>query len=412
MGFIRHKSKADSERFYSISDLEQLNISPNDVIQVFVDGNIKYVLKKNAKLYKKMIVNSSENFEKISDLNIFDENSIESSFSNNEIYDSHENALLDNSYEIKENDDYTINPNELKVQDKIVNPNFSQINNPNNFNVHMVKTDDILYKVYDLNYNFDKQNPYDGTLKNISFNIYPGDKIAIVSTDSLSDEILLNILSKKTKSDSGHIFYNINNNNDWADLNSVDIEDIYEDEKIVNANSYETNASDYFALVKNRFETVITLFNRVFKSIDNNIDNIVYGDLLYLLNMSKILDKKISLLTEIEKRKFTFMCDVLIGKRIIFFKNLTEDFNIREKINFYRYINNLFEKSNNVFIFSIQDTFEIKLFATKLLIIDDGYLKINKKISEIVKMYPSIDYLIYEIFDNANKEGRTFTKFL
>ncbi|WP_412031970.1 hypothetical protein [Malacoplasma muris] len=274
-----------------------------------------------------------------------------------------------------------------------------------NWNKKLWRTEDILYKVYNISYNQNHEDPNQGCLYNLSFDVFPGDRIAIMAHDSVSDVLLMDILSNRVNKDSGYVFFNLKREQKWFDIYSNDYDGF--DIELYNRRNdaiYQFQSPDYLAYATSKNDTISSTFKKIFNSVNYVVNEQVYEDLLYLLDIEKDLKTPIHVLSELQKRKFIFMCDVLIGKKIILMINLTEGFDMTQKLSFYRYINALYQDSDTVLIFNVKDSIEIKLLASRLMIIDDGEVVVNKKIKDILNSFETLDTFIVDVFDRLHKK--------
>ncbi len=274
-----------------------------------------------------------------------------------------------------------------------------------NWNKKLWRTEDILYKVYNISYNQNHEDPNQGCLYNLSFDVFPGDRIAIMAHDSVSDVLLMDILSNRVNKDSGYVFFNLKREQKWFDIYSNDYDGF--DIELYNRRNdaiYQFQSPDYLAYATSKNDTISSTFKKIFNSVNYVVNEQVYEDLLYLLDIEKDLKTPIHVLSELQKRKFIFMCDVLIGKKIILMINLTEGFDMTQKLSFYRYINALYQDSDTVLIFNVKDSIEIKLLASRLMIIDDGEVVVNKKLKDILNSFETLDTFIVDVFDRLHKK--------
>lgn len=373
-------------------------------------GNLEFINKQTQE--------ENQNINQSNELNVYDDefsHSEEELTDENSVYDVQELSYDDDSDEFFENVDYVKEYYDDTFQDTFEQIEYDKkidyeekirpLQIVKNWNKKLWRPEDVLYKIYNISFNQNHDDPNAGCLYNFSFDIYPGDRIAILSHDSMSDLLLLDILKNDVEKDSGYVFFNLKREQKWFDIYSSEFDGF--DVEMFNRRYeaiYQLQSPDYLSYGKNKNDTVDSTFKKIFNTIKQVINERLFGDLLYLLDFEKELDTLISNLDDLKKRKFIFICDVLIGKKIIIMSNLTEGFDITQKISFYRYINALYQDSDTVILFNVKDSFEVKLLANRLIIIDDGEPVVNKKIKDILNTFETLDTFIVEAFDKLHKK--------
>lgn len=373
-------------------------------------GNLEFINKQTQE--------ENQNINQSNELNVYDDefsHSEEELSDENSVYDVQELSYDDDSDEFFENVDYVKEYYDDTFQDTFEQIEYDKkidyeekirpLQIVKNWNKKLWRPEDVLYKIYNISFNQNHDDPNAGCLYNFSFDIYPGDRIAILSHDSMSDLLLLDILKNDVEKDSGYVFFNLKREQKWFDIYSSEFDGF--DVEMFNRRYeaiYQLQSPDYLSYGKNKNDTVDSTFKKIFNTIKQVINERLFGDLLYLLDFEKELDTLISNLDDLKKRKFIFICDVLIGKKIIIMSNLTEGFDITQKISFYRYINALYQDSDTVILFNVKDSFEVKLLANRLIIIDDGEPVVNKKIKDILNTFETLDTFIVEAFDKLHKK--------
>lgn len=377
---ITEANAYDQPNYYTFEELYAMGVDPFQAQQVLVDGQPRFLLPENVQT-----IETNNNFNNVNE-QILDYSTVGDYPANYQGY-SWDNIPQEEPVNVS--DEKTVIQNQLVIESA---------------NKKLWKPNDVIYKVYNVSYNQNKTNKDLGCLYNVSFDIFPGDRIALLASDSISDRFLIEILKNNIAMDSGYIFFNLKREHKWYDIfsdeyNAIDV-DLYNSRHQV---IYQLQSPDYFAYGASKHDTVSSTFKKFFNSISFLVNNSVYENLVYLLNLHDKMKKNIHTLDELEKARFTFICDVLIGKKIILFSNLTYDFDINQKISFFRYINSLFQGTDVILIFTVKDTFEVKLLSNRLLIIDEGVTVVDKKVVDILKVYNSLDTFIYAVFDKIHK---------
>lgn len=394
----------------NVIDEENNLVQENDSSKII--SNIEFINQSQD------ISNDNQNIEQSEEVSVYDDefHHVEEDISDpNAIYDVQDLNYNNNSNQYFDDVDYVQEYYDDTFQDTFEQIEYDKqidyeekirpLQIVKNWNKKLWRQEDVLYKIYNISFNQNHDDPYAGCLYNFSFDIYPGDRIAILSHDSMSDLLLLDILKNYVQKDSGYVFFNLKREQKWFDIYSSEYDGF--DIEMYNRRYeaiYQLQSPDYFAYGKNKNDTVDSTFKKIFNTIKQVINEKLFSDLLYLLDFEKELDSLISSLDDLKARKFIFICDVLIGKKIIIMSNLTEGFDITQKISFYRYINALYQDSDTVIIFNVKDSFEVKLLANRLIIIDDGEPVVNKRIKDILNTFETLDTFIVEAFDKLHKK--------
>lgn len=402
----------DAHYDYQEENTDEINDEIAEQYESNIESNMQFINKQKQEL------DNSENINQSNEVNVYDDelyHSEEEISDSNEVYDIQDLNYQNNEDEYIDDVDYVQEYYDDTFQDTFEQIEYDKkidyeekikpLQIVKNWNKKLWRPEDVLYKIYNISFNQNHDDPYAGCLYNFSFDIYPGDRIAILSHDSMSDLLLLDILKNYVPKDSGYVFFNLKREQKWFDIYSSEFDGF--DIEMYNRRYeaiYQLQSPDYFEYGKNKNDTVDSTFKKIFNKIKQVVNEKLFNDLLYLLDFEKELDTLMSSLDDLKSRKFVFICDVLIGKKIIIMSNLTEGFDITQKISFYRYINALYQDSDTVIIFNVKDSFEVKLLANRLIIIDDGEPVVNKRIKDILNTFETLDTFIIEAFDKLHKK--------
>lgn len=405
---------------FTLKELMNLNVDSDKTEKVFVKGVMKYKIKDQKILDA---IASGEWFEEpkieetISDNQneqVIENQQLESEFANVEVVDTNQevqtveygdqNIVDNNQTDLYKDQPLNVDLDKNKsLEDFDLNLPASKI--VETWNKNLWKQEDVLYKLYNLSYNKNNDPLVEGSLKNISLDIFPGDRIAIMSNDSYSDSLLLDVLTNKKEKESGYIFCNLKRGQKWLDVYSEEFKGFnVEQFNQKNTALYQLKSPNYIAYANSKNDTIASTFKKIFKAYQAKIDETILNNLLSLLQLDKEMKLKIVDATILHNRKINFICDVLFKKKVIVLNNITSNLDVRQKMNFYRYINNLYQNSDTVIIFNVKDTIEVKLFANRLVMIDEGELLVNKRLKDILNTFETLDLFIVSVFDNLNKK--------
>lgn len=432
---------------FTLKELINLDVDIDDTEKVFVKGTMKYKITRQEVLNAiasgewfdkskkeieniladtKVVKETSKNVEEINNLSITvdkefenietittnqeinqpeysQENVVENTNNNQANFsyvDKQENINTDNQ-QLVDNNNSTIN----KQQNVVFNPIPTTFNINDTWNKNLWRQEDILYKIYNITYNKNHEPEKQGYLNNVCLDIYPGDRIAFMSNDSISDSTLLDILINKIEKDSGYVFCNLKREQKWLDIHSNEYKGFdLETFNQKNKEMYQFNSPDYLVYANYKMDTIWSAFKKIFNAFKVKPNEIVFNELTKLLKLDEDKKVKINDLTDLHIRKINFICDVLFSKKVIVINNITNNLDVPQKLNFYRYINILFEKTDNVVLYNIQDIMEVKLFANRLVIIDNGDFVVNKRLKDILNTFETLDIFIVDVLDKLNKK--------
>lgn len=209
---------------------------------------------------------------------------------------------------------------------------------------------------------FNKGSKNNIVLDKISFNVYPGDRIALIGKNGAGKTTLLKTLSGLISQDSGEIVLNTR-----TKLSSVN-----------------TNERSFFWRLS-VFEN-LTFFSS-FDSIDEN----KIKEILQIFNLDKKIDSPYMHLSSGERKKVSIARSLLKNANLLLFDEATSSLDITSKTVFLNTIKSLLDKKIiSAVIFSTHSLNEVLNLSNKIIHIDNGKIIQKKSTSE----FENVDELL------------------
>lgn len=267
---------------------------------------------------------------------------------------------------------------------------------------------DLEYKIYSLTFNKEEFRKDLGKLDNVTFDIYPKDRIMVLSSDeSKSSTTLIDVLSRRYEKNSGYVYFNIKRKQKWIDMYSKEFQ--HYDLDMVNKKNdvlYQLESPDYFSYASEKRDTPLSLFKKVFYAIDVIVSEALFHQLMQIFNFEPLLKKHINQLEEADKIIFTLICDILIGKHVLLVPLTKLKMEISKKIEFFKLLNDITQNKSTIVIFSSWDILDAKIFATRVICLDEGKKVLDKSINDILKTYDSLDSFLLNYLQQLNSRKK------
>lgn len=431
------------DTFYTEMDLKNFEMSEDDFVKFYKNGSTFYKLKKP--------------HDNEDDFPIYSFFKKDTKFSDNEseemkrqnFLDGLKNVTLfskwDEDFEIKDILENNLNDSEKRseLKEKIFNLNREiedKLERINKFNVESDDVGELIYtrkfieqrqeeikdKIYELKDDFansnifykvknlffetyDEEDIYFGyKLEDISFDVYPKDRIVIVSDNSITNQLLVDVLKGDELKTSGYIYKNVLRKNQWVDTANLDynyttISNIDLNEELL----YGLNSPDYlsFGIKNKKRDNVFMSMQRIFKSLEVSPEDKIREKLIQLMRFESQLDKKLVELDDLNLEKFFTICDILINKKMILIKSICQGMSFNEKMELLNFLNKYFALNNITAIYASDDLNDVNLFATKVMVIKEGQIMDFKSIDTILKQFNSVnEFVIHNLkYGNVRK---------
>ncbi|RXY97205.1 hypothetical protein D8X55_00700 [Malacoplasma penetrans] len=268
----------------------------------------------------------------------------------------------------------------------------------------------IFYKVKNLFFNtWDEDDIYFGyRLENISFDVYPNDRIVIVSDNSITNQLLVDVLKGDELKTAGYVYKNVWRKNQWVDAS--DLEYNYSKINNVDLNDellYGLTSPDYlsFGIKNKRKDNVGISMQRIFKSLGVSPEDKIRDRLIELMRFESQLNKNLFELDDLNLEKFYTICDILINKKMILIKSICQGMSFNEKMELLNFLNKYFATNNITAIYASDDLNDVNLFATKVMVIKQGQLMSFKSFDQILKEFNSVnEFVIHHLKYGVVKE--------
>ncbi|MDE5774974.1 MAG: hypothetical protein K2H51_01425, partial [Malacoplasma sp.] len=256
----------------------------------------------------------------------------------------------------------------------------------------------ILFKIQRLIFlTFEENNIYYGhKLENINFDVYPNDRIVVVSDDSITNQLLIDVLRGDEVKTSGYVYKNFSSSNQWIDVSSLDN----------NSEITEALASpDYLSLLTKKKEKVVSAMKKIFNKLDKDPSALFISELAEKMHFSDYLTKNIFDLDDLALEKFFTMCDILIGKKVILIKSICQDMSLEQRIQFLSFLDSHFKAKNITAIYATENVDDVNLFGNKIMVLKQGQLMDFMSSQKILQKFDSLDafvnyYLTYGTTNN------------
>ncbi len=445
------------KNLYTKKDIEKFELSESMFIKFYKNGSIFYKLKnefdtKNFDIYSIFKLDTTfskiDEFEKssISELDDKEEKEIkinlENKFvekDNNDLLNENENNAIvlfdswkenpfNSAIDIESEEEWKRNDLRSKIfklnqeiESKISNYKKSMIGKTDeekkelDLNQQKVRdfisetnqafpTEQILFKIQGLVFlNYEESNIYYGyKLENINFDVYPSDRIVVISDDSVTNQLLIDVLRGDETKTSGYVYRNFSNKNQWIDVLSIEASDAEgENTEITN----ELASPDYLSFLTKKKEKVVSAMKKIFKKLDKEPSALFVSELAEKMCFSDYLTKNIFALDDLMLEKFITMCDILIGKKVILMKSICQDMSIEKRNQLLTFLDNYFKNKNITAIYATEDINDVNLIGNKIMVLKQGQLMDIMSNKKIVEKFESLNdfvnyYLTYGITNN------------
>lgn len=411
------------DALYTKEDLEFFNLSDQEVTKFFKNGTVFYklkkpidendgtksIFKKNTKFSIQTLGQWTEDDPFFSDVKHYKNFEIDSILTTNDgVNDKLKKEIYQLNKELEAKlshiEQYNVREDELEnianahrlilkqqkeIQEKIYSLRDDYANSS------------VFYRIQNLQFNtWNEDDIYFGyKISNISFDIYAGDRIVIVSDNSITNQLLIDILRGDESKTGGYIYKNLTRSQKWIDIENVD----YNQYKIESMNLneeiyYGLTSPDYLSFGTNKKDNAGTTLNKILATLSVSVSNEFKNKLIKLMKFDSCMSRHIFELDDLNLEKFVTICDILIGKKIVLIKSICQGMNYNEKIALFRFLNKYFENKKITVLYASDDYLEANLVATKIMVLKEGYLIENKKVNYILNQFNSInDYVLYTL---------------
>ena len=213
---------------------------------------------------------------------------------------------------------------------------------------------------------FKKGSKKNIVLDKISFNVYPGDRIALIGKNGAGKTTLIKTLSGLISQDSGEIILN----------------------RKTKMSSVNTNERSFFWRLS-------VLENLTFFTSFDEIDKNKIKEILQILNLDKKIDYPYMHLSSGERKKVSIARSLLKNANLLLFDEATSSLDVISKRIFINTIDSLLNKNViSAVVFSTHSLNEALSFSNRIIFIDDGKIKQKKSTSE----FKTIDEL-FKLYD-------------
>lgn len=426
--FINRNMIADA--LYTNHDLKQFNLTDNDVIKFFKNGSIYYKLKDpfdpeiNKKIFKSDTKFSLNNdFKNLTNDLFFDDIKHDKAFDLDEMMTFDDGISEDLKHEVyKLNqklqnnlttiEEYKVSEDEL---DKIVRTQREIIANQQELKEKLVNLKDdyansnVFYRIKNLEFNtWNEDDIYFGyKLKDFTFDVFSTDRIVVISDDSITNQLLIDVLRGDEPKTKGYIYKNLNREQKWIDVDNDDYNQFKVQGMDLNEEVfYGLTSPDYLSFGVNKKDNVGTTMNKIFKTLSVQVDEQFKTKLIDLLKFKRYLKVNIFELDDLNLEKFITLCDILIGKKIVLIKSICQGMSYNEKQELFKFLNKYFDRKKITVLYASDDYLEANLLATKIMVIKDSNLIEFKRVDNILKYFNSIDeFILHSLKHGHAKKG-------
>lgn len=237
-----------------------------------------------------------------------------------------------------------------------------------------------MIEVKNLTHEFKTINKTKVIYKDISFNIYKGEKIAFLGPNGAGKTLMVETLCGTRKQTSGEIFYNFEHkkNNPYEHL-GVQFQDF----------EFPVGLT-----VKDMIQFIMKL---------NDIQDIEVNEFNYILEtfqLKKILNNKVSKLSGGQKQRLNVTLALINNPKVLFLDEFTTGLDIAIKNNIQNFIIEYCNKNNISLVLISHDIDTIRQIVDRIIILADQEIKIDMSIKEIEAKYGDISvmlkkYIIY-----------------
>ena len=199
-------------------------------------------------------------------------------------------------------------------------------------------------------------------LKNVSMEVDEGDFVAIVGKNGSGKSTLVEIICKMREADSGTIEY------------SFDEKDIYRNMGIQFQNA------DFD--VRMKVKTLLKLWKEIY-----NVDQKRYDDLVELLNLSKVMNRKIANISGGEKQRMNIFLALINDPKVIILDELTTGLDALTRLEIRQYLKEINRNQKKTIIMVSHYMDEVDELCNKVFFLKDGVIREAGKIIELKTKY-------------------------
>ncbi len=199
-------------------------------------------------------------------------------------------------------------------------------------------------------------------LKNVSMEVDEGDFVAIVGKNGSGKSTLVEIICKMREADSGTIEY------------GFDEKDIYRNMGIQFQNA------DFD--VRMKVKTLLKLWKEIY-----NIEKKKYDDLVELLNLSKVMDRKIANISGGEKQRMNIFLALINDPKVIILDELTTGLDALTRLEIRQYLKEINRNQKKTIIMVSHYMDEVDELCNKVYFLKDGVISEAGKIIELKNKY-------------------------
>lgn len=415
---------------YTKQDLERLELSPDDFVKFFKNGTIFYkmnsfvtkddisfnkIFKNGTKFSQQEIDPDEELIIKNSDINnLFNDKTtsiadiIKVSSEDDEKRESLKNKIFKLNQEIETRISYhnnfsisdedtaaailsrkKIEQKQEELSNKIFELKESFVNN------------NIFYRIQNLFFKtWDENNIYFGyKLENINFDVYSGDRIVVLSDDSITNQLLIDVLRGDEIKTSGYVYKNLFRKKQWIDVDDLKfnystLSDIDLNDELL----YGLTSPDYLSFGLKKKDNVIMSMKKIFTSLGKTPNEKFLKKLINLMAFEPETTKNIFELDDLNLEKFITICDIAIDKKMILMKSICQGMSYNEKNALLNFLSDHFSKSNATVIYASDDLNDVNLFATKVMVLKKYQLMDFKPIDKILDSFQTVnDFVFYQL---------------
>lgn len=411
------------EALYTKQDLKNFNLSENDVIKFFKNGSIYYKLKEplnNTNEAKKIFKNGTkfslstlknitEHDPFFKDVKHYKDFDIYSLLPEDEKINpilQHKIYELNRSLEqqLKNVEEYSINETEIEsiinAQKNILETQMELQNK-----IYSLRQDyansSVFFKITNLYFNtWNEDDIYFGyKLNDLSFDVYSTDKIVVISDNSITNQLLIDVLRGDETKTSGHIYKNLTREQKWIDVDDPD----YDQYKIQSMDLneeifYGLTSPDYLSFGIRKKDNVGITLSKICRALSVQVEEEFKNKLITLMNFNEYLNHNVFELDDLNLEKFITICDILIGKKILLIKSICQGMSYNQKMELLRFLNNYFDAKKITVIYASDDYLEANLIASKIMLIKNGYIVAFENLNNILSKFNTInDYIVYTL---------------